>query len=203
MGESRSGHNKVLERSSLRSAAQHQAFDRGNCYMKNARPAPHDTSATNYEQSYDGQLRKMVGSQKLITPAVRAVIQDDKGRVLFVKRTDSGNWGMPAGALELDESVTDALKREVYEETGLEVNSATLIAIYSEPRFAFVNAYGNEHQMLALVFRVDDWSGSLLRDTDETRDAQFFDLDDLPETYDLYRETIHDLNEFVGQVIVK
>lgn len=171
--------------------------------MSRTGPKPHATSAGNYEQSYDGQLRKLVGSRKLIAAGVRGIIQDDKGRVLFVRRKDSGKWGMPSGALELDESITDALKREVYEETGLEVLAATLIAVYSEPRFHFVTAYGNAHQMLSMVFRVDRWSGALTETTDETTAAMFFDLDDLPDTYDIYRETIQDLSEYEGRVIVK
>ena len=162
-----------------------------------------NASERDYQDSYLGQLRKLVGTRKLITPGARAVIQDKMGRVLFVKRKDNGKWVMPAGSLELDESILACLKREVREETGLEVVSATPIAIYSEPRFAFTNAFGGEHQMLAIVFRVDDWSGSLLRSTDETTDAQFIDLDRLPDTSDVYRETVQDLCAFDGRVIVK
>jgi len=162
-----------------------------------------ETSADNYEQSYAGQLRKLVGNRKLITPAARAVIQDEEGRVLFVRRKDNDKWGMPAGALELGESILDCLKREVLEETGLEVVSATPIAIYSEPRFAFTNAYGGEHQMLAVVFLIDEWRGSLVKKTDETTDAKFFSVDDLPDTWELYRETIEDLRDYDGHLIVK
>ena len=164
---------------------------------------PDSASANDFARSYAGQLRMLVGCRKLITPAARAVIEDDIGRVLFVRRKDDGKWGMPAGALELDESILACLKREVLEETGLEVVSATPIAIYSEPRFAFRNAHGGEHQMLAIVFRVDEWRGSLLKSTGETADAQFFNLDELPDTPDVYRETVQDLREYNGQMIVK
>jgi ADP-ribose pyrophosphatase YjhB (NUDIX family) len=53
------------------------------------------------------------------------------------------------------------LHREVREESGLQVEEAELIAIYSEPRFHFTNSYGGEHQMLAFVFLVTKWHGSL------------------------------------------
>lgn len=92
-----------------------------------------------YEESYLGQLRKLVGNRKLITPRVRAIIQDKQGRILFVQRKDNGKWVMPEGSLELDESVCDCLKREIKGETGLDAISATPIAIYSEPRLAFTN----------------------------------------------------------------
>jgi len=110
---------------------------------------------------------------------------------------------MPAGSMELDESVYDCLKREVKEETGLDVICATPIAIYSEPRFAFTNAYGGEHQMLAILFLVGEWSGLLLAETDETLDARFFGLDELSNMPEVYRETLEDLQKYDGQLILK
>ncbi len=105
--------------------------------------------------------------------------------------------------MELDESAFDCLKREVKEETGLETISATPIAIYSEPRFSFTNEYGAEHQMFAIVFRVDEWSGLLVSETDETVDARFFSVNELPDIPDLYRETLEDLKNFDSRLILK
>lgn len=156
-----------------------------------------------FEDSYHGQLRKLVGNRKLILPGTRAIIQDQQGRVLLVRRSDNAAWVMPAGTLELDESVLDCLKREVKEETGLEVLATTPIAIYSKPRFAFTNAYGGQHQMLSIVFRVDAWMGTLTTVTNETSDARFFALDELPELPALYQETLTDLQRFDGTLIVK
>jgi 8-oxo-dGTP pyrophosphatase MutT (NUDIX family) len=120
-----------------------------------------------------------------------------------VRRRDDGHWVMPAGSLELGESIIDCLRREVKVESGLDVVSATLIAIYSEPRFAFTNAYGGEHQMLALVFHVDVWTGNLALATDETTDARFFALEALPDLPPLYEETLRDLAAYDGTVILK
>ena len=156
-----------------------------------------------FEDSYLGQLRRLVGNRRLITPAVRAIIQNEQGHILFVQRSDNRHWVMPAGSLELNESVWDALKREVVEETGLQVIAAQLMAIYSEPRFHFTNAYGGEHQMLALVFVVTEWEGELQTKTDETTDARFFAPDHLPEIPVLYQETLEDLHRFDGQIILK
>ena len=101
------------------------------------------------------------------------------------------------------ESVTDCLRREVREETGLEVVEATLIAVYSEPRFSFTNAFGGEQQRVAFVFLVTEWSGTLLTATDETTDARFFELDHLPDLNDFHREALKDLDTFTGEVILK
>lgn len=157
-----------------------------------------------YEESYLGQVRQLVGHRKLIANTVRAVIQDTQGRVLLVRRSDNGRWVMPAGSMELDESIEQALTREVWEETGLTVTNATLIAIYSHPRYAAVTAYGDPYQFISFVFRVNAWEGIVAECTDETTGAQFFALDALPENLpDLYHETLDDLQRFGGTVFVK
>jgi ADP-ribose pyrophosphatase YjhB (NUDIX family) len=156
-----------------------------------------------YEDSYLGQLRRTAGHRKLIAVGARAIIRDDRGRILFVRRKDKGTWGMPAGSIELDESILGCLRREVKEETGLDVVAATPMAIYSEPRFSYMTAYGDPYQMFAVVFLVDQWSGQLLPQTDETLEARFFDADELPPMPDLYRETIEDLRQYDGRLILK
>jgi 8-oxo-dGTP pyrophosphatase MutT (NUDIX family) len=125
---------------------------------------------------------------------------------LLVRRRDNGAWGMPAGSVELHESILDCLTREVWEETGLEVLEATPIALYTEPRFAFTTAFGDQIQMFALVFRVDRWQGTVVVSTDETTHARFFAPDQLPrELPAVYRETLADLERYeqTGQFILK
>lgn len=156
-----------------------------------------------WDDSYEGQLRKIVGNRTLIIAGTRSIITDSQGRILLVKRRDSGEWGFPAGAVELGESVLDCCKREVREETGLEVTRAVPIAIYSEPRFHWTDGHGNQRQMLSIVFLVDHWEGSIERRTDETIDCRFFDLDSLPELPPLYAETVEDLKNYTGSVILK
>ena len=156
-----------------------------------------------FEESYVGQLRKIVGNRRLLTPGTGAAIFDEQGRVLLICRRDDGRWAMPAGMMELGETVYDAMCREVREETGIEVLSATLVAIYSGPRFSWTNQFGSKHQGLGFQFRVDDWRGSLVTETDETVDAGFFDPGDLPDVYPRYDELLGDLKRFDGRVILK
>ncbi|MBM3935149.1 MAG: NUDIX domain-containing protein [SAR202 cluster bacterium] len=156
-----------------------------------------------WEESYVGRLRSVVGNRRLITAGVRAAIVDEQGRFLFIRRRDNGNWGMVEGGVDLGDSIMETLAKEVKEETGLDVVRATLVAVYSEKRFWFTNVWGNEHQMVNFVFRVDEWSGTLAPQTDESTDARFFPVDELPEDHFWYRETIADVLEFDGTVRVK
>lgn len=152
-----------------------------------------------YEASYEGQLRRFVGSRKLVLPSVRAVIRDEEGRLLFVRRRDDGTWAMPAGGLELDEAPLDALRREVREETGLQVESAVLLAVDS---FTGTNQWGNTAHRLVFVFLVDRWSGDLQVAGDETLDARFFALHETPETEPLYEQTLEHVRRFTGTAIL-
>ena len=51
-----------------------------------------------YEESYMGQIRQLVGKREIIITAARAVIHEQEGRVLFIRRRDNGLWAMPAGS---------------------------------------------------------------------------------------------------------
>lgn len=161
-----------------------------------------------WEKSYVGQLRKLIGHKKLIHPSVRAIIQDKNGGVLFIERRGENRWGMPAGSMELDESIYQALKREVKEETGIDVINATLIAIYTNPNKTIKNGYGDEYQMFEFLFLVNEWEGTILKETSESTNAKFFSLDNIPqgsnEFWDNHhKEVFEDLRNFNGQLILK
>ena len=63
-----------------------------------------------------------------ILVAVGAVIEDDRGRILLVKHKKErggywqGKWICPGGALEFGEEIEEGIKREVQEETKLEID---------------------------------------------------------------------------------
>jgi 8-oxo-dGTP diphosphatase len=69
-------------------------------------------------------------SQRILV-AVGAVVEDDKGRILLVKHRKErggywqGKWICPGGKLEFGEEIREGIKREVKEETNLEVELVT------------------------------------------------------------------------------
>ena len=157
---------------------------------------------SSYEESYLGRTRKLIGKEKIIVTGARAVIRDQDNRILFIRRRDNGLWAMPAGSQELGESILDCLKREVREESGLNVISATPIAIYSN--LSIVTAYGDPYQLFLVQFLVDEWSGELIAETDETIDARFFSPDELPGNIpDYYHKSLTDIQNYDGTFIIE
>lgn len=134
-----------------------------------------------WTESYHGRLRAAVGAAVLLFVGARGVLRDEAGRILLIQRSDNGYWALPAGAMEIGESIAECAAREVFEETGLVVREATPFVQYTGAKHIHTDMYGNTYQLHVTGFRVDSWSGELLRETDETTDAGFFPPDALPE----------------------
>jgi ADP-ribose pyrophosphatase YjhB (NUDIX family) len=128
---------------------------------------------------------------------VRAVIRDDQGRVLLMRRSDFGYWSLPGGAMELGQSATEALAREVMEEVGLEVIKATAFALYSNPSNTVIYPNGDQVQPFAVAFLVDEWSGVPRPDGDESLEVAFFPPDQLPPFHPPHVQTLTDLQTYL------
>jgi 8-oxo-dGTP pyrophosphatase MutT (NUDIX family) len=148
----------------------------------------------------------MAGDRTLMFVGGRGVLRDPDGRVLLIRRADNGYWSLPAGAMELGESIAECATREVYEETGLTVTALTPFAMYTGARYTSKNMYGHTYQLFITAFRVEGWTGELLPCTDETTAAGFFSATDLPEPLtSTVVETLADLADFEanGQLLVR
>ena len=100
--------------------------------------------------------------------SVAAVITDDHNRALLIQRADNGHWEPPGGVLELGETIHEGLRREVREETGLEIEPVTLSGVYKNM----------SRGIIALVFRCKITGGSLVT-TAETAGYRWATEDDV------------------------
>ncbi|MCU6707349.1 NUDIX domain-containing protein [Paenibacillus sp. J5C_2022] len=101
-----------------------------------------------------------------------AVILNAEGEVLLVKHNyGKYNWELPGGLSEKNESAEDTAKREVFEETGLEVTVERLSGVYFEP----------EHDMhhFAFICALND-SQQPHPDSKEVTECKYYRIEDLP-----------------------
>ncbi len=81
--------------------------------------------------------------------SVAGVVVDEQGRALLIQRRDNHSWEPPGGVLELSEAIDDGLRREVREETGLDVEPVMLTGVYKNMN----------RGVIALVFRCEVTGG--------------------------------------------
>ena len=102
--------------------------------------------------------------------ATSAVVTDDAGRILLQRRADSGNWALPGGGMEMDESLADSVVREVREETGLNVEVTGLVGTYTDPRHIIAYTDGEVRRQFNICY-----AGGQLAISDESTELRFID----------------------------
>jgi len=108
-----------------------------------------------------------------------AVVTDNEGRVLLQRRSDSGNWALPGGAMDLGETFAQSAVREVMEETGFDVRIDRIVGIYSDPGHVFAYDDGEVRQEFSICVACTIVGGTLTVSSESTA-VEFFAVADLP-----------------------
>lgn len=100
----------------------------------------------------------------------------EEGSILLCLRKNTqvydGHWSLPVGHCEISENGVDTLRRELYEEIGIQVIDSEFVTRL------FDNEKGIEH----LVYRVLDWRGGITnREPELCEDIGWFPLDAPPQ----------------------
>ncbi|WP_129688940.1 NUDIX domain-containing protein [Gottfriedia acidiceleris] len=134
--------------------------------------------------NYCEGMREKIGNDPLIIVRPSVAILNSEGEILLY-RYGVGNWGIPGGILQLNESVEECIKRSVLEDIGLKLNSLSLIGVYSGAEFINkVEGSGDEYHTVAIGYICTDFENEISPDQNQSIEAQFFRLKQLPEEID-------------------
>jgi ADP-ribose pyrophosphatase YjhB (NUDIX family) len=152
-----------------------------------ARCSTHTSNASStYGHSPGRSTRKVIGDvaridylddpsapkANSIVPAVSVVIPDGQDRILLIRRTDNKYWSIPGGGIEPGESVREAARREVEEETGIDCEITGMVGIYSNPRHVAAYDDGEVRQEFSICLTGRCLGGSL-RTSSESSEVRF------------------------------
>jgi 8-oxo-dGTP diphosphatase len=114
-----------------------------------------------------------------IVTSVVAVIVDAEEQVLLTKRSIppfQGEWVMPGGKIDLGEPIVEALKREVWEEVGLEVEVGRLIDV-----FEHVTPGSDNYHFIIIYYLCTPLYCDVNHNRDEVAEARWVKPEDLAQ----------------------
>lgn len=126
------------------------------------------------------QLRQYIGHRPILMVGATILVLDEQNRLLMMRRSDIGSWGIPGGATEPGEVVENAAKREALEETNLEIGDMLLFGVFSGPEFYFKYPNGDEVYNVTIVYLARDWQGEV-KLNDEHTAWRWFPVHEIPE----------------------
>ncbi|SRX94725.1 NUDIX hydrolase [Frankia sp. EAN1pec] [Mycobacterium shimoidei] len=103
-----------------------------------------------------------------VVPSASAIVTNDNGEILLLKRRDNSLWTIPGGGHEAGETIEDTAVREVREETGLEVSITGLVGVYTNPAHVVAYSDGEVRQQFSLCYTTRITGGQLAIDHEST-----------------------------------
>lgn len=132
------------------------------------------------KSDYMERLTRAMGGRLVLAPGVGAIIRDAQGRVLLEQRSDGGEWDIPAGAVDPGETPSEAIRREVREEAGLEVQVVGVAGVFGGRRFRHTYPDGQEVEGFTVVFDCAVTGGRLRNEDGEVVRFRYVDPDAMP-----------------------
>jgi ADP-ribose pyrophosphatase YjhB (NUDIX family) len=109
-----------------------------------------------------------------------AVVTDDEGRILLQRRSDSGNWALPGGTMDIGETFGQSAVREVKEETGFDVHIDRIVGVYSDPGHVFAYDDGEVRQEFNICLACTI-AGGTLQVSSESTAVEFIPMASVPD----------------------
>ncbi len=125
-----------------------------------------------------------------------AAIIKCKDKVLLEKRADCERWSLIGGGLKIDETLADCLKREVFEETHLEISDYKFIDILDDPSRIAQYPDGNVLRIVTVLFSIEIDNINKPVTSDESLELRFCTTDELREI-DIVETHRHIVNDYI------
>lgn len=129
---------------------------------------------------YYQSLRKLVGHELLMMPAVAMVVHNEKGELLLQAKSD-GSWSLPAGAIEPGETPEQASARELLEETGLVASHFETLGVFGGSDFQFTYPNADQVEYTVVLSKCHDVSQVTTTLDPETVRLQYFTQENAPD----------------------
>ena len=129
---------------------------------------------------YIQSLRKYIGHAPVLMVGAAILVVNEQNHLLLMKRSDSGCWGLPGGAVEPGEVVEDAARREALEETGLLIGEMSLFGIFSGPELYYKYPNGDEVYNVTIVYLSREMTGDIHLNGEHT-EWHWFVSTDIPD----------------------
>lgn len=156
-----------------------------------------------YRGNYIAEMRKDIGHAPLMVIGCGVIIENEKGEILLQKRRDNGCWALLGGSMEIGEKFIETVKREAFEEAGIEIKELKLFGIYSGEGGIIIYPNGDICCGAGVIFKTNIYSGEIQNNTEEALEHKFFDKTNLPDNINKYdKRVINDWTKNLQQIIV-
>lgn len=122
-------------------------------------------------------------------------IRSDPAQLLLIRRASDpfeGQWALPGGFVDEQERTRDAARRELQEETGLEIDDLDLVGVYDTPH------RDPRGWTVAAAYWGVAPEGSAVQGADDAGEARWFKLDSLPDLAFDHAEIVRDAVVLLG-----
>ncbi len=133
----------------------------------------------NGSDSYVRSTRNKIGHDLLVF-AGACVFVCKNGKMLLQRRRDDGKWSNHGGCVEPGENIENAVKRELFEETGLKAEKLIPIGTYTGETQFHTYPNGDMAWIIDHVFLCVDFEGELIRQESEVQTLEWFPINALP-----------------------
>ena len=137
-----------------------------------------------------GELRSKIGHARISAIGACLIILDSNGHILMIRRKE-GNYGLPGGVKEMDETFEECVIRETFEEVGLTIQpqDLTLLGVLGGKAFYYEYPNGDQIESCGAIYIARCPTDQVPQvDDDEATDYSYHSIDTLPENIRNFEE---------------